>query len=1196
MISLNMGKPKRSKKTSRSKQSTRSSRTSCSAQPSHDDKEAPTNDGIGTEEPAAVTAAVAPTATTKSARKEAKRAKPTELVNTGKPVKDALTNYKYVFCRRFGDGGYIPQGNRGDWSGCLDSFDGIDKLLRTYDNWYETFDEARPIKPYLDYEIEYVVDDPSDLVFIAKRKQEELDTIKYLISATKDAMSVLNCTIDASDIKITNASGFRNGKGKYKVSFHVVVDSKWYFMGPKRAKALAVIMAERAGESDLSELRFWENIDNNVYGISQQMRTIYSSKVAKDGTRLSRLLEPIDAANNIIDEVCVTDYLITHNTNFEEEIDISEYVDKLGAKRTNRIGKVIRNIREGDSDRSDYLYLKITSAMKSFMPDAVYQREGDGYFSFNYNHDRHACPITGNDHSQLGIYAYANQNSEIMCGCYSERCKKHKKIGQLYEESVFKIKDQIDNNGQHDDGDNCADGKREIELPKHIDVNVNSLMPLKGQKVTQDHRLINEQTKRFVNDDGIRALCIASHCGSGKTHLLNKEIIGKNDRVLFLSHRRTFAADVCRKFEGVRNYLEFNRKTYEEMRECDKLIISVESLHKLFAGGDDESMQFGTSYDLVVIDESESIISQFYAPTVKKHVHPVMNFNELFCKCILKMAKKIVCMDAHLDAKTMMLMRDFDPISIKNHFHDDTLKRIHVLRDDRVEEIVKKDPKTAEIVKIRAPMYGRKHYHRYFLMQIENALKAGKKVAIPTLSATFGNACKEYIEKVFGDKKRMIFHRADGDDADDEAFNDIDAIWVVFDVVIFSPKVSAGVDFSLEHFDYMFCYITNTADQECLVQMIGRVRKLKNLDVLCLVDPKLYLGTDSAYCTYDLASAYYDYIDNSISLGRDMTIETIRKKNGRFEIRRTKKYEGMYSDLQVYEVQKELNKFTHNYITGLDILLRKYGDKLYFKGIENHEEAVGDEIDKRSKAEILATVEDIDDVTRNQLLDKEVRSGEENLKLEKFEICEEYGLTQVTDDFLKCREKSEGKFKNLLGLLVKKEIDAKEDEHNTKKILLKRKVIKELLKILEIKNVMLEKTLGADAFNNSDDFSFITQEVLKAYNVNPQKGRYYEARSILACYGMNLRKIRKSGTVNDTRATIVSGYHISIEKGVGDLLYVHERTSLDSGIPKRFVRKINEYKEFHGIIRPITRNNKDKSVMKKAGPTEYSKTLKKRIV
>ena len=61
-----------------------------------------------------------------------------------------------------------------------------------------------------------------------------------------------------------------------------------------------------------------------------------------------------------------------------------------------------------------------------------------------------------------------------------------------------------------------------------------------------------------------------------------------------------------------------------------------------------------------------------------------------------------------------------------------------------------------------------------------------------------------------------------------EDFHNINDVWSKLDYVIYTPKVTVGADFNIEHFDYIFSFSHPlSCPVETTFQMIGRIRKPK---------------------------------------------------------------------------------------------------------------------------------------------------------------------------------------------------------------------------------------------------------------------------------------------------------------------------------------------------------------------------------
>jgi len=120
--------------------------------------------------------------------------------------------------------------------------------------------------------------------------------------------------------------------------------------------------------------------------------------------------------------------------------------------------------------------------------------------------------------------------------------------------------------------------------------------------------LLVTKTNDFFSDENIKSLNICSPYNTGKTQYI-KNVLDKfqPERILWVSYRISLTNDIKYNFEsyGFQTYLTGNYR-------ADKLIVQLESLHKLDYNSEFIDEGNGVpSYDLVIIDEVESILSQF---------------------------------------------------------------------------------------------------------------------------------------------------------------------------------------------------------------------------------------------------------------------------------------------------------------------------------------------------------------------------------------------------------------------------------------------------------------------------------------------------------------------------------------------------------------------------------------------------------
>src|SRR5690348_15171680 len=117
------------------------------------------------------------------------------------------------------------------------------------------------------------------------------------------------------------------------------------------------------------------------------------------------------------------------------------------------------------------------------------------------------------------------------------------------------------------------------------------------------------------------------------------------------------------------------------------------------------------------------------------------------------------------------------------------------------------------------------------------AVQKGLRVAIPCNS-------KRKAEKLYQDisqvTKRVFLYTSDSDDQQKMEVAHCNEIWLGYDVVIYTPTIGSGVDFSPKeaHFDIMFAFgINHSNPAREFLQMMGRVRELKMRKVILCIPP-----------------------------------------------------------------------------------------------------------------------------------------------------------------------------------------------------------------------------------------------------------------------------------------------------------------------------------------------------------------------
>lgn len=319
---------------------------------------------------------------------------------------------------------------------------------------------------------------------------------------------------------------------------------------------------------------------------------------------------------------------------------------------------------------------------------------------------------------------------------------------------------------------------------------------------------------------GVRSLSIRSPMGTGKTSLLQSILaqLPASTRVLVVSYRQTLALEQGRKLHdhGFVTYLNIKDHLGDRER-YPRVICQVESLERT------GTVRCAPSYfDLIVLDEIESLLRHFCSPTVKNPFAALdfligtINFTRRD-----KPLPRVITMDAFWGNCSFEFLRQ---IGVSNLLMNNLFR-----------------PKP------RTFAFGN-DYHRWLDDIIED-LKAGHNVIVASLSAQkvydIQAAVLASEAIAAGD---MLLHTSRSGDIVKDKLSDVDALWTQYRLVMYSPCVSAGVDFSAAHFHRLYIYVCPLSCTPLgALQMTGRVRSLADDTVRCCAARTMQI-TGAAIC------------------------------------------------------------------------------------------------------------------------------------------------------------------------------------------------------------------------------------------------------------------------------------------------------------------------------------------------------------
>jgi hypothetical protein len=287
-----------------------------------------------------------------------------------------------------------------------------------------------------------------------------------------------------------------------------------------------------------------------------------------------------------------------------------------------------------------------------------------------------------------------------------------------------------------------------------------------------DYKEIYEKiTELLRNNRG--SICINSTYGTGKSTLLDKII--KSTNVLLITSRITLAREFNKKF-NIPLYLDgFSNKS-------KSFVCSIDSIHKI---------SITKSYDLIVFDESESVLSHLtFLDKQNKLAKCYKNLNRL-----MKSASVNLFMDADISDRTISFIKE-------------TLGQVPTVYSNEYKHKSRKLTITNNIKELQYEM------NKSLERNLNICLVSTSKTQALNFEAYF----KEYNPYVI---------IAESSDKDKKEIADTSILKTNnVRLFIYSPSITCGVDISFKHFDRVYgIYTDGSVCARVYSQMLERVRK-----------------------------------------------------------------------------------------------------------------------------------------------------------------------------------------------------------------------------------------------------------------------------------------------------------------------------------------------------------------------------------
>ena len=343
---------------------------------------------------------------------------------------------------------------------------------------------------------------------------------------------------------------------------------------------------------------------------------------------------------------------------------------------------------------------------------------------------------------------------------------------------------------------------------------------------------------------------LGSPMGSNKTGTIISSLQDQN--TLFITSRITLSQNICKRLREddliFANYHTFTTKEKEngELSKYPNVICSIESLHYLI----------NNIFDIIVIDESESVLNTFYRNAETHRENCGTNWS--FLKQFILNSKKVFLMDAFITNTTV----DFINQLIK--LETNTLQKI---------DYITTKMSTVDIMTNSRQLIQYESYND-FVNQIKQSITNGKKIFIFTCfkSDIKGvNALSNMLTSQFNMKENKNFVAYHGDKTQEKKrLYNCEKIWSdpKIKCVITNSCITIGVNFNQKNvFDEIFCLYNSFIGSRDVIQALYRIRYPNS--------KQMHFYHDRSYCKKEYSEAKYTHPECNIykNLQSNLTIE-----------------------------------------------------------------------------------------------------------------------------------------------------------------------------------------------------------------------------------------------------------------------------------------------------------------------------------
>jgi len=361
----------------------------------------------------------------------------------------------------------------------------------------------------------------------------------------------------------------------------------------------------------------------------------------------------------------------------------------------------------------------------------------------------------------------------------------------------------------------CSDKARVSQVLKRHNVKYHKEL-FDGTMRPERETVIHQRYLGDIAFDDCNTLLIQSALGTGKTVSITQLIRrGGYARILIVSPRKSYTHSQVGVFQADRKLppLQCYLDVIGSLSHVDYLIVQAESLHRL------SSSSF-SPYDLVIMDESESILCQMHSVTT--HGKNMIANHEILER-VIQTAKNVLFADAFMSDRTFHVAKSLRSKAhlIRNTFQPYERVAIHLAS-------VEKDVRVANLAGL--------------CERIMAALAAGRRIVVIWTSKRRGDWFVEHFLK--GTAYTYVFYNSASTKEEQAGLRDVNQTWSEVQCLMMTTSITVGISYDVkaeeERFDEAFLYASSaSALPRDIAQSLLRVRVLKANRLTYVLDTRV---------------------------------------------------------------------------------------------------------------------------------------------------------------------------------------------------------------------------------------------------------------------------------------------------------------------------------------------------------------------